>query len=230
MTLPRNTFSSSSSSSSSSKSSTSEKSYRAAFADSRRGRAGRAAAAAAAARSSSSASSSLLWSREMAARSAVARVCSPSFPTSLAENTDFLGAAPSSAATEKAKSASVAGVAVSAFSAFGASAPAAAWTCLSSSGNGLGSSPGFSSAFPTQKHVEKTIMESNQSSRLSRSLLLTLSVKYRVARDRTMVPHSFRRPNPGYSMYITGFWVSSLASDPRRPSFKLPSWPGNTVM
>ena len=109
-------------------------------------------------------------------------------------------------------------------------AAAAAWTCLSCSGNGKGVSSGLDSASPTQLYREKTMAESNQSSSCRRSRDLMFREKYRVARLRTMVPTSLSRPRPGYSMYITGFCVSSFASDPRRPSLSVASCPGKMVM
>ena len=133
-----------------------------------------------------------------------------------------------SAATEKENSTS--GVVGTSGLSSAEGAAAAATTCLSCVGKGRGSSPGLASAVPTHAYLLKTIMESNQSSSCRRSLDLTLREKYRVARLRTMVPVSLRRPSPGYSMYMTGFWVSSLAREPMRPSRRCASWPGNTVM
>ena len=103
------------------------------------------------------------------------------------------------------------------------SASAASWTCFRLSGNGSGSSPGFSSEVPTHENREKMITLSNQSSRFILSLLLTFRVKYRVVRDRTIVPCSFSRPRPAYSTYNTGFCESSLASEPIRPSLSAAS-------
>mmetsp|Transcript_1460 Transcript_1460/g.6546 ORF Transcript_1460/g.6546 Transcript_1460/m.6546 type:complete len:264 (-) Transcript_1460:127-918(-) len=107
---------------------------------------------------------------------------------------------------------------------------AAAATCLRASGNGSGVSPGFSSTVPTQAYRPNTTQLSNQSSRFSLSLLLTLRVKYLVVLLRTMVPSSLSLPRAPYSMYSTGFWVSSLAREPILPSLRCASCPGKMVM
>ena len=88
----------------------------------------------------------------------------------------------------------------------------------------------FSSTVPTHAYRPKTTQLSNQSSRLSLSRLLTLRVKYRVVLLRTMVPSSLSLPRWPYSMYSTGFWVSSLASEPILPSLRCASCPGKIVM
>ena len=110
------------------------------------------------------------------------------------------------------------------------SAAAAAATCLRASGNGSGASPGFSSTVPTHAYRPNTTQLSNQSSRFSLSLLLTLRVKYLVVLLRTMVPSSLSLPRAPYSMYSTGFWVSSLAREPILPSLRCASCPGKMVM
>ena len=106
------------------------------------------------------------------------------------------------------------------------SAAAAAATGLRASGNGSGASPGFSSTVPTHAYRPNTTQLSNQSSRFSLSLLLTLRVKYRVVLLRTMVPSSLSLPRAPYSMYSTGFWVSSLAREPILPSLRCASCRG----
>mmetsp|Transcript_9086 Transcript_9086/g.41116 ORF Transcript_9086/g.41116 Transcript_9086/m.41116 type:complete len:219 (+) Transcript_9086:718-1374(+) len=139
-------------------------------------------------------------------------------------------AAATTAATAGSRSSSSSSADGSFFASFGGFAAAAAATCASWSGNGIGSSPGFSSTVPTHAYRPKTTQLSNQSSRFSLSRLLTLRVKYRVVLLRTMVPSSLSLPRSPYSMYSTGFWVSSLASEPILPSLMCASCPGNIVM